>query len=884
MNFTKLKKKNKGVTTALVQMAVMATSFSASAATYYVGRRGNYGVSGTNNYLVDPDLLGVSKDLFKYRKVNPIKEKSKKIHAEDLTIHTNAISELLIVDQNIKDYRQFSRLMKPGVALVEIPQGVDGFSFLLKSLAKYQHLKAVHLFSHANAGELLLGKTLIDSKTLNSHPEFAQVVNKSIKAGGDFLLYGCELAKGEKGDEFLQIIKGKTHVDLAASTDMTGNIAFKGNWNLEVQKGSIETKPLANSIAMKDFTELLQTTTFQGSSWTVVNGGQYNGAASTDATVSQGGFVLKLDGQQKSTKASATAFNFGMYEKRLTISLNGGQQFKPALIKMTSYSYDASYNEINVSINITTNLGGSITTSIPFFQATPTSIDLSSLPAGATSIIITPTNTTDNFKGRIDQLALNNISAPNSAPTNIAISSSSINQSAGTNAVVGTLSSTDVDAANTHTYSLVAGTGDTNNASFNISGSSLRANNASVMAPGIYSVRIRTNDNAGGTFDKQFIITVVDNISPTIAISTNKANLKAGETATLTFTLSEASSNFVIGDIVVAGGSLSGFSGSGTVYTATFTPTVNSIANGTVNVAANVFTDLAGNSNTAATQFSMGVDTQLPTVTISSSVGISGSTTTNSPIPFTIIFSKTVTNFIATDITVANGTISSFSGSGTTYTFNITPVAAGNVTVGVAANVASDAAGNGNTLATQFVVNYQNVLPVTLVDFTVKMDGNYAKLQWQTAIEQNNSGFEVYRSGNDKQFIRLTQLEGQNIASLYTFVDKKPLNGVNYYRLIQVDRNGKTTELGEKVLNFDLSKTNVTVYPNPVVNKANIVFQPGKYTVLSVSSTEGKMLQKRTLTAAQSELTIDLSYYPVGIYFVKLTGADGSVVRKVVRK
>ncbi|RZK66917.1 MAG: hypothetical protein EOO95_04430 [Pedobacter sp.] len=81
MKFTKLKEKNKGVTTALMQMAVMATSFSASAATaaYYAGRRGNYSTNGSKSYLVDPSLSGVSKDLFKYRKVNPIKQKSKQI-------------------------------------------------------------------------------------------------------------------------------------------------------------------------------------------------------------------------------------------------------------------------------------------------------------------------------------------------------------------------------------------------------------------------------------------------------------------------------------------------------------------------------------------------------------------------------------------------------------------------------------------------------------------------------------------------------------------------------------------------------------------------------------------------------------------------------------
>ncbi|RRN77425.1 DUF4347 domain-containing protein, partial [Pseudoxanthomonas sp. SGD-10] len=114
----------------------------------------------------------------------------------------------------------------------------------------------------------LLGNTIIDSKTLKNHTAFAQVINQSVKAGGDFLLYGCELGKGETGDQFLEIIKSNTHADVAASNNLTGNTAFNGDWDLEIQKGDIEAQPLANSIAMKDFTEVLQlsgTKTFE--SW-----------------------------------------------------------------------------------------------------------------------------------------------------------------------------------------------------------------------------------------------------------------------------------------------------------------------------------------------------------------------------------------------------------------------------------------------------------------------------------------------------------------------------------------------------------------------------------------------------------------------------------------
>ena len=104
----------------------------------------------------------------------------------------------------------------------------------------------------------------------------------------------------------------------------------------------------------------------------------------------------------------------------------------------------------------------------------------------------------------------------NQRPTDITLSSLDVNQSGSTDAVVGTLSSIDTDAADSHSYSLVAGTGDTDNGSFNIAGDQLRANDAGALVAGTYSVRIQTQDSAGGTYSESFTITVVDDVAPVV--------------------------------------------------------------------------------------------------------------------------------------------------------------------------------------------------------------------------------------------------------------------------------------------------------------------------------------------------------------------------------
>jgi len=98
---------------------------------------------------------------------------------------------------------------------------------------------------------------------------------------------------------------------------------------------------------------------------------------------------------------------------------------------------------------------------------------------------------------------------PNQAPNNISLSNSSIPENQPINTVVGTLSTTDPDAGNTFTYTLVAGTGSADNGSFNISGAQLRTSAVfDYEVKNSYNIRIRVTDQGGLTFEKAFVISV----------------------------------------------------------------------------------------------------------------------------------------------------------------------------------------------------------------------------------------------------------------------------------------------------------------------------------------------------------------------------------------
>jgi hypothetical protein len=167
------------------------------------------------------------------------------------------VRELVLVDANVQDKHLILKQAKPGIDIIEIQNAGDGVEALVQALTGYKNLQAVHIVAHAEAGVMYLGGHQIDKQTLLENIPGFTAINQAVREGGDLLLYGCDLAHGKAGEDFLEVLQKNTHVDIAASSDKTGNETFGGNWKLEIQKGNIETNLLADSIALKDFSEVL---------------------------------------------------------------------------------------------------------------------------------------------------------------------------------------------------------------------------------------------------------------------------------------------------------------------------------------------------------------------------------------------------------------------------------------------------------------------------------------------------------------------------------------------------------------------------------------------------------------------------------------------------
>jgi hypothetical protein len=205
----------------------------------------------------------------------------------------------------------------------------------------------------------------------------------------------------------------------------------------------------------------------------------------------------------------------------------------------------------------------------------------------------------------------------NSPPTDLSLSASSINENVPASSVVGTFSTTDPNAGNSFTYSLVSGTGSTDNSAFSIVGNQLYINaSPDFETKNNYSIRVRTTDQGGLSYEE--VVTVkVNNLNDAPTLTGTKATLAAGSEDTV-YTISQtdllAGFTDVEGDTLSVS-NLSASNGSlvdNKDGTWSFTPTAD--YNGSVNLNYNV-TDGKGGSTEASQSFTLAAVNDAPTLT-----------------------------------------------------------------------------------------------------------------------------------------------------------------------------------------------------------------------------------------------------------------------------
>jgi Ca2+-binding RTX toxin-like protein len=125
----------------------------------------------------------------------------------------------------------------------------DGIEQITDRLSQHSDVEAVHIFSHGSIGNLKLGNANLGYNNMDYYASQLGIWDEVLADDADILLYGCNVAEGELGVEFIERLSQLTGADIAASDDPTGYAELGGDWELEENVGEIEaSNPIPDSV------------------------------------------------------------------------------------------------------------------------------------------------------------------------------------------------------------------------------------------------------------------------------------------------------------------------------------------------------------------------------------------------------------------------------------------------------------------------------------------------------------------------------------------------------------------------------------------------------------------------------------------------------------
>ena len=204
--------------------------------------------------------------------------------------------------------------------------------------------------------------------------------------------------------------------------------------------------------------------------------------------------------------------------------------------------------------------------------------------------------------------------------------------------------------------------------------------------------------------------------------------------------------------------------------------------------------------------------------------------------------------------------------------------------------------GSGNPVAGCFpepdmVLDF-TVLPVVWSSFGAVKNGEQVDLNWSTAQEHNNDHFEVMRRGSTQSWEEIGQVEAVGYSDerqSYSFTDYSPLNGLNQYKIVQIDQDGQSSQSETVSVEFQADDEFrwLGIGPNPATDliKAGFVSPEDQAYELSLFDINGSKVYAQSVEgrAGNNELSIDLSPLASGTYFIKLSGRHGSLQKRILK-
>ena len=163
-------------------------------------------------------------------------------------------------------------------------------------------------------------------------------------------------------------------------------------------------------------------------------------------------------------------------------------------------------------------------------------------------------------------------------------------------------------------------------------------------------------------------------------------------------------------------------------------------------------------------------------------------------------------------------------------------------------------------------------------------------LQWSTKTEVNSSHFSIERSADAVNFVAIGQQNAagnSNTEKRYSYIDAKVLQGNNYYRLKQVDKNGQFVYTPTRMVSFDaITAASIKLYPNPATNVANVLLSPSllnKHMVINIMDIKGNVVKQWKLpNNNQAQVQLNLMGLPKGTYLLHFSSQNLNSTQKLI--
>ncbi|MBD1903605.1 DUF4347 domain-containing protein, partial [Trichocoleus sp. DQ-A3] len=161
-------------------------------------------------------------------------------HHQNLDEVGQVLDGIAFIDSRLEDYQSLVAGVAPGIEVVVLDSRQDGVEQISRALAERQRVSSVHIVSHGASGAIYIGDRELSLETLNHYGNELLSWADWLAPNAELLIYGCEVAKGDRGQAFIHRLSELTGASVHASTTRVGNADLETNWRLD------RTIPVAN--------------------------------------------------------------------------------------------------------------------------------------------------------------------------------------------------------------------------------------------------------------------------------------------------------------------------------------------------------------------------------------------------------------------------------------------------------------------------------------------------------------------------------------------------------------------------------------------------------------------------------------------------------------